>query len=121
MSNPTNETKSTPSTEQATTKPKYTHVVYIYKDGEIKPEEHPAGPPFFIKDKHVEFLKAVLERPAGGKHSSKDSGRAVMLSHLICALDILGALDQVIKDKKPYIDWYYNLQLVPDNGKIDSL
>jgi geranylgeranyl transferase type-1 subunit beta len=69
--------------------------------------------------KHLRFLRAcydIMPQP----YESQDNNRLTLLYFVLGSLDLLGKLDDVVKDKQKAIDWIYSLQVLPPKNRKEN-
>ena len=66
-----------------------------------------------VKKRHEKFLLRFLDILPGDRFSSAETSRMTIIFFAISGLDVLGCLEQSIKEdrKKEIIDWIYSLQV----------
>jgi geranylgeranyl transferase type-1 subunit beta len=76
-----------------------------------------ASPPEFRKDKHLTYWLRCLKTYLPWQYTSQDSGRMSLAFFILCALDLLGAIDtsMTAEERAGYTDWIYRCQH-PDGG-----
>ena len=66
-----------------------------------------------VKKRHEKFLLRFLDILPGDRFASAETSRMTIIFFAISGLDVLGSLEQSIKEdrKKEIIDWIYSLQV----------
>ncbi|XP_076465459.1 geranylgeranyl transferase type-1 subunit beta-like [Babylonia areolata] len=68
--------------------------------------------------KHIKYLKRILQ-VIPGQYASLDNHRMTLAYFALSGLDLLGALEEVDKDKAAIIEWIYSLQVLPNESETN--